>query len=185
VEDVSSAVADKPAAPKVKTPEQLAKMLATACRGISKVLVIVLLDIEERYIMTQQEARDIADPAARMLMRIKALRKPIKWLTGNSDELDLLVAIGKYGMRLVDPVSKKIEVARTASGMKAQMRSTASGTTVTPKTPVTAANNGARAADQQPAGQPAGGSVEFAGFAPEPLEAGAFLIPGVGFGFSN
>lgn len=189
MESVSAGVA-APAKSAVRTPEQLAKMLAQGLTMSSKLLVIVLLDLEERYIMTAKEAKDIADPAARMLSRVKALRKPIKWITGNSDEFALIVALGRYLMRLVDPVSVKIDAARTAHAMRAQLRSSNSGVRVPNSPPIPANHPGDTGGGSKPTGPntgplpaPGGNSVEYAGFAPEPIEAGAYIIPGLGFGF--
>jgi hypothetical protein len=163
-------------------------MLATGLKASSKVLVIVLLDLEEKYVMTGPEAKAIADPAARMLMRVKALRRPIKWLTSNSDELALLTALGAYGMRLVDPVSLKVDAWRTLNSQRAQLRESSTrgnhGTVNPPVTPTAAGSNGK--ARQRPAGPNEPNEPAYPGFTglSEPIEAGAFIIPGVGIGFN-
>lgn len=161
-------------------------MLAKGVRGCSKVLIIVLLDLADEYVTTQAEARAIADPTARMLNRIKLLKSPIKWLTGNSDELALLAALGAYGMRLIDPISVKIEVASTERSMKKQMevdkKNGTQGPTRTSVAPTTQRNDSRTNGKAQPAGTNTF-TPAYAGFAPESVEAQPTLIPGVGIGY--
>ena len=160
-------------------------MLAKGIRGCSKVLIIVLLDLADEYVTTQAEARAMADPTARMLARIKLLKSPIRWLTGNSDEVALLTALGAYLLRLVDPISIKIEVASTARAMQKQMevdkKNGAQGPLGTPVQASASRNDSRSNGKQQPAST--GFTPAYAGFSPESIEAQPTLIPGVGIGY--
>lgn len=93
------------------TAAEVAGLLTSACRG-SSMLMVAWLELEDAYVMSKAEAKAIADPASRMIVRAAKTDTPFgrlcRWLTqslaaagdGHGDAIALLFALYAYGSRV-------------------------------------------------------------------------------------
>lgn len=98
---------------------QIAKSLSKAL-GFSSLLLITWLDLEDEYAMTPAEARAIAEPAARILIRTsqndtsfgRLVRRLLTFFSqageGHGDEIALLFALYAYGSRVYPAAAAKL-----------------------------------------------------------------------------
>ena len=162
VMDSAAASAASPSKPSKARTRGQAATPAELVRGLTQLLnfssMLLALWLEEpAAIMAPQEARDIAEPAARLLAKTKWAKLAAKRLESSSDALALAFAVIAYGARVAPAVAGKVATRGTAKPISH---------------PATMAGGG------QPAnGNPgsAGADFSYTGYGYEPPEAGADL----------
>lgn len=160
MDSAAEAAAASPAKKSARTRGQAATP-AELVRGLTQLLnfssMLLALWLEEPgAVMLPQEARDIAEPAARMLAKTKWAKLAAKRLESSSDAIALAFAVFAYGARVAPAVAGKVATRGTARQVSATRRDAQSQP---------ANGNAASAAS----------GIEYTGYGYVPPEAGADL----------